>query len=460
MAPHNPLQSPQGAAVRSPVHGYVTQRGDRIQHQQQQQSQSTAPKLLLPADSQPAHDYVHMRSGSSAGGFATDRPSPSAQRQRLHHNVSSSGIEVASIAAAGLVLSKSPASKLVLGACQDAFNVEKDNIHGLQSYEDIVPAREPELNITAICVADGNESSSGKCSSDLDGYHIKSEEKDHLNKQMQHQHSVDVQHQRQRSEQVEILVPAAKASATASAPATPDRLSMVVSRATAALAASGALSRELYDGCSPSTVAVKPSPLTTSWQATVQSCSSPGLPISQRPLSFAVDLSDDSASDCSSSSGCEAAAVLDQFHTNLLSIKSVVATATPPKADISNGISLTIPASANTAPILLIRHGSSNSSSGSANGSRVESFDNSNSFANTKLDAGFFVDGLVGTSHRQRLRSGNIGSLRPTSAGGGTRKGVRPDLASGLGFKSIEVTSRKSADHIRVRNASQLLPCF
>ena len=55
----------------------------------------------------------------------------------------------------------------------------------------------------------------------------------------------------------------------------------------------------------------------------------------------------------------------------------------------------------------------------------------------------------VGKVQRLKLRSG-IGEIRPTSAGEGARRSVRPDLASGLGFKTIHRTSVKVSDSDRV----------
>jgi hypothetical protein len=347
---------------------------------------------------------------------------------------------------------------------RDSFNLKPDSISHLQLNQHSSPSREPEVKALAMCAAYGRASSSGDSSSEVGGDDVEPEErsldKEHFVTQLKQQRSGDVQQLLQRKEQgkhVEVPVFAAQASAAAAAQATPERLNMVMSRASAALAASGALSRQLSDVSSPTTVAAKTSPLTASWQATIQSCSTPGQShsLSQRPSALAVSVSDDSGSDSSSSSGSDAAAVLEQFQANLAikSVGVVAAATTPRRADAYTGISVTIPASANTAPILLVRQGSSNSSSGSASGSRVEPTGHSTSSDNPKLDAGFYLDGTVGISHRQKLRTGNIAALRPMSAGGGTRKSVRPDLASGLGFKTIDVNSR--SDSVRVRDTSK-----
>jgi len=99
----------QGAAVRSPVHGYITQRGENVLHQQHF-SQPMFQKLLLPTERNSADTHVDMHLGSPGKGFATDRPSPSAQRMRLYHGASS--CDIASNSHSNVNVSRSPADNI------------------------------------------------------------------------------------------------------------------------------------------------------------------------------------------------------------------------------------------------------------------------------------------------------------------------------------------------------------
>jgi hypothetical protein len=234
------------------------------------------------------------------------------------------------------------------------------------------------------------------------------------------------------------------------APATPDRLHVAVSRADAALAASDALSKEFLAVRSPSNIGMIHSGSDSASEIKTSTRSSQILCHSHKSRSLAVVSSDDNDGSSSSSSHCGTEDVLQQLHSNL-GIQPVAAS--PAKAETKDVAStaFSITTSAHTAPILLVRRGSSNSSSGSSNGLKLDANGDSANSECHNLQPEFYVDGgrSVAALQRQRLRSG-AGALRPTSAGG-ARKGVRPDLASGLGFKTVDVTSRKSSDGVRVR---------
>ncbi len=239
---------------------------------------------------------------------------------------------------------------------------------------------------------------------------------------------------------------------SAAAPATPERLHVAMSRANAALAASDALSREFLIVRSPSDVGANHSSSSSTKEIKLPASPSQGLCQSQKPRSLAVVSSDDSDSSTSSSSQCGAEDVLRQLHVNLGTQPAIASPARVDTKEVAPALfSVTIPASVNTAPILLVRRGSSNSSSGS---SKLDVTDDSAISESHKLQPEFYVDDgrSVAALQRQKLRSG-VAALRPTSAGG-ARKSVRPDLASGLGFKTVDVTSRKSTDAVRVHYSS------
>lgn len=363
-------------AVSSPVHGYITHRGDRAPTQHQQQRPITS-KLSLPGDGDWADNHTPIKSGLN-WGFATDRSSPSAHLLRY--------------GALSSITSKS-----------------------------VVEARSG-LNEQAVA-----NSTSNACGN-----------------------LQDVQQQFSNDETSKTFVEAPDSSHAART--TPNRLHGVMSRANAALSESDALTREFVVSRSPSDFgaihlnAAKEMKISASTSQGHVQCQTHRLP----------SLAGVSSDDIDSSSSRET----QQFHSDL-SLRSPHASVSSrvPEDDVSLRLSLDIPISVNTAPILLISRGSSNSSSASANDCNSEvRYDSAISDpCQLQPDCGANCGMTVARLQRQKLRSG-IGAMRPTSAGG-ARKTVRPDLASGFGFKTVDVISRVSSDTVRVQHSSCFANC-
>ena len=443
LAPCSSLQQAPEDAVRSPIHGYVTQRGERTTDQRLDQ-QGTPSKLSLPSDDSVTQSRVQpAHSGLSAGGFATDRPSPSAQRLRYGAPISST-----SNASSGTLASRSPVGMLVLDARTEA---KSEAIALSPSNGAAVAPRDAQGQhvFASTCDIEANKTA------DNPVYVNRPQalERRHVSGHAPHES------QRSRHDNGEVSGLSAFIQ-SAAAPATPERLHGAMSRANAALAASDALSREFSIVRSPSDVGANHSGANhsnSSFTKEIKLPASPsqGLCQSQKPRSLALVSSDDSDSSASSSSQCGAEDVLRQLHANLGIQPAIVSPARLDTKEVASAVfSVTIPASVNTAPIMLVRRGSSNSSSGSSNGRKLDVTDDSAISESHKLQPQFYVDDgrSVAALQRQKLRSG-VGALRPTSAGG-ARKSVRPDLASGLGFKTVDVTSRKSTDAVRVHYSS------
>jgi hypothetical protein len=221
-------------------------------------------------------------------------------------------------------------------------------------------------------------------------------------------------------------------------------------RACAAITTSGLLSKELSEFGSPHhSDAIRSPSIATPIQSSGAHNPSLATPLRRHPLDASV--SESILFNSTPNVESQAASTLAQCHT-----EAGDRTREAPEAtnwDMSSEILKNTPVNAATAPFILIRRGSSNSSSDSVCSSRLQFVDDS-AFQH-KLDADFFVERQIETLQRQKLRSG-ISALRPTSAGAGVRRSVRPDLVSGLGFKSIDSTSIKTSDAIRVCAAGLL----
>lgn len=280
----------------------------------------------------------------------------------------------------------------------------------------------------------------------VDGFRINAREE----KRDQEVQNTDVQSHNESHENLraDVFDDSAKVSSSAAAAPTPDRLSMVVLRASA-LAASDALSKELSDVRSPS-AADSTHSISTSITIKPPASPTPSRLFAKNIRSPAVFVSEDSASDASSSSEGKSAAVFQELHANIRieSPKLVVATA-PAKEDFSSGLLFKKNMSVKSAPIVLLRRGSSNSSSSSITCERQNYNDDSVISGHDTAHVDSWFEQSVGKVQRLKLRSG-IGEIRPTSAGEGARRSVRPDLASGLGFKTIHRTSVKVSDADRV----------
>jgi hypothetical protein len=437
LAPSNVLQQGEGKAAKSPIHGYITQRGYNMMRQHDH-SETASPKISLPQG-----DWVKNCStsqvGLSAGGFATDRPSPSVKRHQQKDD--SLNIEFASHARSRTNVPCSPSGVRVLDTRQGLMNFGHEGHLFAQSpcNQTITLAHEPVGQIAANIIGGNSEQKCDHVSSRLNGSDVKTLEQS-LSAQEQQQRLSYVHHQsppQQLNDHVDFPVPLINLSASEASCATPDRMHVVMHRATAALEASNALSKELSEMYSPNTAHAKSTP------TLVKPTGDPSQSrvISQKPRSLAIAVSDD----CDSSSG------VGQLLPDLgIQFKEVSAAPESSICGISTEISVNIPRNANTAPILMIRRGSSNSSNGSTHSGISESFDDSAASECHKFDSNVCLDQSITPLHRQKLRSGTD-ALRPRSAGQSSHRSVRPDLASGLGFKTIDFTSRKSSDSVRVR---------
>jgi hypothetical protein len=380
----------------SPVHGYNTQRGDHILSQHQQR-RSTPSKVSLLEDSSQPYSHSPINLGAS-GGFFTDRPSSSAPRLK---NVAPASIT--SESASAMTGYGVPPCKSVF----EAFSGLNDK--------------------TILLASNGAAVDPGD-----------------VEQQFEHNES----RLNCIPKRIDIL------ASSALAPATPDRMHLATSRANAALSASDALSQEFHVTNTPSEFeSIYPifdrtrdlkAPITPSWV-----CSQMQKPRS-RPVFSSID------SDCGSSSshGIDADGAPEQCHTNFDIHPVITSVSTDTIGDVSSRFPLTIPmpVPVNTVPVILIRRGSSNDSSNSPNGCKSDVSDDLAITVHRTVQPEFHINrdqgSSVTTSNRQKLRSG-IGPLRPTSAGG-ARKTVRPDLASGLGFKPVDMISQISSDTVRV----------
>jgi hypothetical protein len=222
-------------------------------------------------------------------------------------------------------------------------------------------------------------------------------------------------------------------------------------RACAAITTSGLLSKELSEFGSPHhSDAIRSPSIATPIQSNGAHNPSLATPLRRHPLDAVV--SDSILFHSSPNVESQAASTLAQCHTEAGDRTREALEAT--NWDMSSEILKNTPVNAATAPVILIRRGSSNSSSDSVRSSKLQCVDGS-ATSQHKLDADLFVERQIETLQRQKLRSG-ISALRPTSAGAGVRRSVRPDLVSGLGFKSIDSSSIKTSDAIRVRAAGLL----
>lgn len=387
LAPCNAL--PQ--APNSPIYGFITQRSHNTLQQQviHSHSEAVSPKISLSHGNRTPHRAFALASPSAAGS-ATDRPSPSAQRLRQQNN--NSIMHPESNPTSALEASRFSPHNLTVNSIQRPSASE----HG-HSHRSPFNQRSPR-----------NHGS----------------------------HSVDANFSSSN-------VPAFDA-----APATPERLSAVMQRACAAVATSGLLSKELSQLDSPhNSDAIRSTPVTTPIQSNGGPNQSLATPQRPRPLDAVV--SDSILFHSSPNVESQAASIVAHCHTESSDGIRDVPAAT--NWDMSSEFLKNTPINAATAPVILIRRGSSNSSSDSTRSSRLQFVDDP-ATAEHKLDADFFVERQIETLQRQKLRSG-ISALRPTSAGAGARRSVRPDLVSGLGFKSIDSACLKTSDAIRVRAA-------
>jgi hypothetical protein len=398
-------------------------------------SQPTFRKLLLPTEQNSSDTHVEMHSGK---GFATDRPSPSAQRMRLYHGASS--CDIASNSHSCENTSRSPGDNIDRMACN--YLVTSNNETCAQSQSNENTARTPELKFPGDLTDLFNQKrrKSDNHFFDVDGSRINVREE----KRDQEVQNPDVQSHNEIHENLRagVFDDSAKIAPSAAAAPTPDRLSMVMLRASAALAASDALSKELLDVRSPS-AADSTHFISTSTTIKPPASPTPSRLFAKQIRSPAVYVSEDSASD---SSEGKSAAVFRELHANIRieSPKLVVATA-PAKEDFSSGLLFKSNTPVKSAPIVLLRRGSSNSSSSSINGERQNYNDDSVISGHDTEHVDSWFEQSVRKAQRLKLRSG-IGEIRPTSAGSGARRSVRPDLASGLGFKTIHRTSVTVSD--------------
>lgn len=241
-----------------------------------------------------------------------------------------------------------------------------------------------------------------------------------------------------------------------------DTLSLLLLRASATLAASDALSQELLDVRSPS-AADSMQCLSTPQKVTPHDSPTPSQFFAKQTLSPAAFVSEDRASDASSSSPDKSVAVVQELHSNLStqSPKLVIATARA-KEDFSSELLLMNSMPTKSAPVVLLRRGSSNSSSSSHNGERLNFHDDSVISRNHAAHADPCLEQSVGKVQRLKLRS-RIGDIRPSSADRGVHRSVRPDLASGLGFRAIHTgpvkVSASDADRVSLSGSRAPL-CF
>jgi hypothetical protein len=355
--------------------------------------------------------------------------------------------------------SRSPSNKFVFGAIQGLSDFEHEAAVRSPSNQTNPPLAPKECaQNTSNSNVIGNQSSDDYSPSRLDDCDMKASEQtwdqQHLNTQDQQERSLHLNSCSPRNrlhERVNIPVSSMNPSASDLADGSCERLHVVVQRANAALAASGALSKELSEASSFHVIDAKHS-FTSS--TLTRSPGSPGISqqlFSQKPRSFTIATNDGIDS-------CVGSSSVENFLSDSIDQSREVFTAlNVSDRDDHTGVSMKIPKSANSAPILMIRRGSSNSSSGSTHSSRLESLDDSNHIEHRKRDSNVCVEQCVKLLQRQKLRSGTD-ALRPKSAGRDTRKSVRPDLASGLGFKTIDAASRTtSVDAVRVRQSNCLL---
>jgi hypothetical protein len=450
LAPSASLQKAEGQDSRSPIHGYVTQRDHNTLHHRLN-SETASPKLSMPHGDR-AKYCAPAQSGSHAAGFATDRPSPSMLRQRH----STFNIDTVSNAHSGMRASRSPSAKFVFGATQGLSDFEHEAAVRSLSNQTNPYAREECGQHAHDCNINEEKSTNDHLTSRVDGYNLKASvqnwDQEHLNAQEQQQRSLHLSYCSPRNrhcDQVNVPVASMNTSASDVADASCDRLYVVVQRANAALAASGALSKELSEASSFHAIDAKHS-LTSA--TSMESPGSPGRSqlFSQRLCSLVISTN----GDIDSSSSIESSPVVKVLTNSGIQSREVFAASSVSDWDGHTGISMNIPKFANTAPILMIRRGGSHSSSGSNHSSRFESLDDLNHSENHKQDSNVCVEQCMRLLQRQKLRSGTD-ALRPKSAGRDTRKSVRPDLASGLGFKTIETTSRITSDAVRVRRSSR-----